>query len=419
MSTIEPNSDLYQTYFNKDNQNGWNHLTDLAVDPNTDFAEVFPATRTNFNYRFQKISGGNIFHFCAAEHAQRRLNAIVEGLHQLTAPNASVSRALNSEANSKTPLYIAVETNRPDITKIFLELGMNAENRKAAKQLAKDKKLTEVLKTFREYSHKNDLLKCLKHGDFTAAFQHHLKANPSNLPEASSSQQSSPMHLAILGGNKAKKSEKEILNLLKKLNEKGANPDLKNREGKTPLFLAVENGYLSIIDYLLEELKVDKTAKDNYGNTILHIAARGKDENVVNQILSYITNGDINAQNDAGQTPLHNVHKPRIAKILCDRGADPRKTDGNNHKPIHYFLIRKERHYLLDTVISLSELNEEEQKHLRDSENELSSHIGGFILNAAKAAFDITFLVNGIRTTLSVGGSIISTLIGMLIKKGA
>jgi ankyrin repeat protein len=328
--------------------------------------------------------------------------------------------AINNEAGSKTPLYIAVEKDRPDITKIFLELGDNSDksdnNRKAAKQLAKEKKLTEILKTFREYNHKDDLLKCLKHGDVTAGFQYHLKSNQPNIPVTNSSK-NSPIHLAILGGHKAKKSEKEILNLLKKLIEKEANPDLKNHEGRTPLFLAIEKGYLTIIDYLLEDINVEKTVKDNYGNTILHIAARGKDEEVVNKVLTYILNGDINAQNDAGQTPLHNVHQPRIAQILCDMAADATKPDNNNHKPVDYFLIRKERHELLDIVIPLSDLSEEQQRRLRESEQELSSHLGNFALKAAKAVFDITFLVSTIKTTLSLGGSIVSTLMEMLVKK--
>ncbi len=73
-----------------------------------------------------------------------------------------------------------------------------------------------------------------------------------------------PIHIVTQIGN---------LSILKQLIEKGASCDAKDRRDETPLHLAVYNGYIEIINFLVTTCHADIESKDIDGGTPLSWAA--------------------------------------------------------------------------------------------------------------------------------------------------
>jgi ankyrin repeat protein len=99
------------------------------------------------------------------------------------------------------------------------------------------------------------------------------------------------------------------LSKVKDFVNKGADINIKNKDGKTPLHIAVENNYEDIIKFLLEN-KADVNVKDNEGNTPLHIAIKKGNYFVIKELIKF--GADKNAKNNKGETPLD------LAKELGD-----------------------------------------------------------------------------------------------------
>eukprot|EP00043_Microstomoeca_roanoka_P002447 m.38499 g.38499 ORF g.38499 m.38499 type:complete len:134 (+) comp11491_c0_seq1:477-878(+) len=77
-----------------------------------------------------------------------------------------------------------------------------------------------------------------------------------------------------------------------------------------------------MIDDLLKR-KVDINAKDNQGNTSLHIAVHKKDSKAVKKLLQ--SNPDLGLSNNEGQTPLDialEKSEYKLANLLVAKGAD-------------------------------------------------------------------------------------------------
>jgi ankyrin repeat protein len=104
---------------------------------------------------------------------------------------------------------------------------------------------------------------------------------------------------------------------------RGANPDARDDEGRTPLFSAVLGGSLALLGLLLEE-GADVGARDEHDWTALHVAA----EEVVPEMASLLCarGADVNARDDEGNTPLARaVFSARgndaVMRILLKHGA--------------------------------------------------------------------------------------------------
>jgi ankyrin repeat protein len=69
--------------------------------------------------------------------------------------------------------------------------------------------------------------------------------------------------------------------------------------------VAAENGKEAVVQLLLEH-KVEIGARDNDGETPLHMAAKNGNEAVAQLLLEHKTN--IDAKNTYGQTALHLCH---------------------------------------------------------------------------------------------------------------
>ena len=116
--------------------------------------------------------------------------------------------------------------------------------------------------------------------------------------------------------------------------ENGADINAKNEDGLTPILLRIQKGWCDEdIAREMIGLGADLKAKDNQGNTVLHMGPSG--------LVSFLVeNGvDINAKNDKGRTPLMiaiiNTKYDSISELIrC--GADINVRDNEGHKAVHY-----------------------------------------------------------------------------------
>ena len=146
------------------------------------------------------------------------------------------------------------------------------------------------------------------------------------------------LHYALIAPAKGCPLENmlEIVNLLL-LNDMSL-ANARNRDGTTPLHIAALlysdreirrqiQGDLKDIPRLLEVLfsaGADPNIKDKGGNTALHDATLGEDEEVA--LLLIQSGADVNVTNNEGVTPLcfaSGMGLPRVVSALLERGANP------------------------------------------------------------------------------------------------
>ncbi|KAA3682029.1 uncharacterized protein DEA37_0011845, partial [Paragonimus westermani] len=97
----------------------------------------------------------------------------------------------------------------------------------------------------------------------------------------------------------------------------------KNHEGETPLHRAATVGATNIVKNILEIEGSDPLAKNNRGETCLHLVARGNHVELVSLLLAQ--NVDINATDDNGESALFVAvrgHKQKMVEELLSRGSD-------------------------------------------------------------------------------------------------
>ena len=123
---------------------------------------------------------------------------------------------------------------------------------------------------------------------------------------------------------RCEKGSFEIVELL--LTDQKVRIDVQDRKGFTPLHFAAARNDVRIAELLLREgniRKIDLNAiKDNEGNSVLHIAAAWKADEVVFKLIG--TNVDINERNNFGCTPLLlavDNRSPNIAEFLLQNKA--------------------------------------------------------------------------------------------------
>ncbi|KAF3905818.1 Ankyrin-2 [Arthrobotrys entomopaga] len=162
-------------------------------------------------------------------------------------------------------------------------------------------------------------------------------------------------------------AEKGNLELLRLLYEKGVGVagavDEGNAKGRTPLYLAVRNGWVDVVRYLVTLDGVDVNKAGDDGWTALHAVSfyGGKNGGEVAMVL--LENGaDVGARiSSTGYTPLHKASEAgnlEVARRLVDKGADLDAKSERRHTPL-YAAVRfgnsKRRGGMLEMVKMLME----------------------------------------------------------------
>lgn len=137
-----------------------------------------------------------------------------------------------------------------------------------------------------------------------------------------------PLHQAVVKGDK-----KKVATLL----EQGAKVDARDAHGRTPLFVAAENGDVDAVKELLDHgANPTKGALLKHGNTPLHVAAENGFDKVIELLLSKSTNADL--RNSSGQTPLMLAawaRHPQTVTLLIKHGANPSAYDRYGWTALH------------------------------------------------------------------------------------
>ena len=245
-----------------------------------------------------------------------------------------------------TLLHKAIRWNKMEIIKLLLSRGANVnaegEHGKTSLHIAAEAGYLETV----------ELL--LKHGAYI------------NSPCTYVAKECcTPLYIAVIRRNKK---------LVELLLESGANVDAEDRDGKTILYFAVEDGRSSIVEHLLKHrpdannrgnrsalnVAVHGNGKDyskivdnllQYGLTVnpedanacklLHAAVRKGYLTIVEELLKY--GHDVNmldkSRSKNGCTPLHVATKNKqedVAKLLVSYGADVNAQDEAGKTPIFY-----------------------------------------------------------------------------------
>lgn len=122
--------------------------------------------------------------------------------------------------------------------------------------------------------------------------------------------------------------------VIKLLLEKGANTEVKDYLGQTPLSSAAFEGWEDVIKLLLER-GANIEARDYLDQTPLFNAALRGYEGSIRLLLE--KGADIDAKDDQGQTPLSRAAlqgRESVVKLLLEKGADVKATDGNGEMPL-------------------------------------------------------------------------------------
>ena len=118
------------------------------------------------------------------------------------------------------------------------------------------------------------------------------------------------------------------------LTESGADVNLTNQYGVTPLFIASREGHVGVVKLFIEA-KADVNLTNTYGESPLFIASRQGRVGIVKLLIK--ERADVNIANQKGVTPLHIASDrghAEIVKMLLEAEADVNNAAKDGFTPL-------------------------------------------------------------------------------------
>ena len=146
----------------------------------------------------------------------------------------------------------------------------------------------------------------------------------------------------------------------------GADCNLTNHKGDTPLHLAIEHDNARLFECLIKHTKVEINKANNFGETPLRYCLKNSFINLSMYKTLIEKGADLNSKDQNGNGLLHHAVLERnlgAVKILLDNGADPKEC--NNAQKCPLYLAEKEVHD--ERIVGL--LNSVLMKHRKISLN--------------------------------------------------
>lgn len=158
-------------------------------------------------------------------------------------------------------------------------------------------------------------------------------------PNKPDEQRYTPLLCAVMGTPSNPSMNQETFEIL--LNA-GADPSAKNFFGDTLLHIAAEKGNIkSVMPYLKDMIEsgLDVNAQNNSGKTCMHCLMSGPDgADICANLIR--CGADPNIQDKDGNTPLHTMYDSEMLETCLSMGADPNIRNKYGRTPLHEFFIR-------------------------------------------------------------------------------
>lgn len=166
-----------------------------------------------------------------------------------------------------------------------------------------------------------------------STIKNHLELNPSEIDSVEELFNCTALHYAVFH------NRSDIVNVLC---EKGADLNIQNKHGLSPVLCAADKNFTSIVRTLVK-FGANIRVTDNQGFSLLHKAVLSSNLDLVQFLLSSTTAEgelllDINATSDEGFTPLHQaaLHgSNKIIKLLLANGASVEVVSRQKATPLH------------------------------------------------------------------------------------
>ena len=132
---------------------------------------------------------------------------------------------------------------------------------------------------------------------------------------------------------------KVLMRLAEVLLRHGMDLEDRRHEGLTPLMLAAKRGNDTMAEFLIARGAIVE-ARDDLGQNVLHMAADGRDLQVMTLCLDAGLNA--NVADASGRTPLHVIFdgsfpvRPELTALLLDRGASANARDIEGVTVLHH-----------------------------------------------------------------------------------
>ena len=199
-----------------------------------------------------------------------------------------------TDDKNETPLFYATRYNDQESIDILLDYGADVN-------IANIGGWTALYNTTSRPGRKSTVAKLLAHG-----------ANVDGTGETGKN--STPLHHAFHDGSEGEKMVRILLMY-------GANINIQNRQGETPLMMAARKGMVKIVQEMIKIKDVNLHLRDEFGLTALEQAFDKKHDHVVKVIAK-----ELFARNDISY-PVY-----PLKLLLCTRGSEKTMKKAANHE---------------------------------------------------------------------------------------